>query len=139
MRKGDWRVGSLSCSQIDRCVWSLACLAVCGGRTLGLGGFLDGSAGVQESPHDASAADTGDVQSDSAGSRGAVAACTQESAQGAIGENAPLSGCSTLLGWAWDGSKCIPVVGCICEGSDCSNLSGDLSTCSAAHAHCFSD
>lgn len=27
--------------------------------------------------------------------------------------------CDSVFGWAWDGSKCVAVVGCVCEGSDC--------------------
>jgi hypothetical protein len=30
--------------------------------------------------------------------------------------------CNTFLGWGWDGSKCIAIVGCECQGSDCQGL-----------------
>jgi hypothetical protein len=36
--------------------------------------------------------------------------------------------CNHLLGFAWDGLECVPVVGCVCRGSDCPDLitrSGD--------------
>ncbi len=46
------------------------------------------------------------------------------------------TGCRTVFGWAWDGSKCIPIVGCTCEGSDCGALLADRSTCAAAYSDC---
>jgi hypothetical protein len=37
--------------------------------------------------------------------------------------------CQKVFGWAWDGSKCIAVVGCNCVGSQCSSLMKDEFTC----------
>jgi hypothetical protein len=30
-----------------------------------------------------------------------------------------LGDCSIVFGLVWDGSKCVTIVGCICQGSDC--------------------
>jgi hypothetical protein len=44
--------------------------------------------------------------------------------------------CTTVFGWAWDGSKCIAIVGCTCEGSDCGGVLADRSACAAAYSDC---
>ena len=46
--------------------------------------------------------------------------------------------CNQVLGWGWNGSKCIPVVGCTCSGSDCRSLLQTQGDCSAVFAdHCL--
>jgi hypothetical protein len=30
--------------------------------------------------------------------------------------------CNDFLGWGWNGGNCVPVVGCMCQGSDCTGL-----------------
>ena len=47
--------------------------------------------------------------------------------------------CDTVLGWAWDGSKCYPLTGCACYGTDCARLVVDELACIVDHAsHCQS-
>jgi hypothetical protein len=48
-------------------------------------------------------------------------------------------GCQLVFGWGWDGTECIPIVGCQCQGVDCSDLLPRSSTCKAAYAHCLAD
>jgi hypothetical protein len=44
--------------------------------------------------------------------------------------------CNQILGWGWNGSACAPVVGCICEGSDCRSLVQHLPDCNRAFGNC---
>jgi hypothetical protein len=44
--------------------------------------------------------------------------------------------CNTLLDWSWNGSKCIPLVGCACQGRDCYNNLDDLFTCNTVFLGC---
>ncbi len=44
--------------------------------------------------------------------------------------------CNDPFGWAWDGIKCVAVVGCECVGSDCGELLPDSSTCAAVFSGC---
>jgi hypothetical protein len=46
--------------------------------------------------------------------------------------------CNAIFGWAWDGSGCVPVVGCVCHGSDCVDLAGNFVLC-AGQRRCFRD
>jgi hypothetical protein len=41
------------------------------------------------------------------------------------------TGCRIVFGWGWDGSKCYPIVGCVCAGRDCNRLIPDRNTCQA--------
>jgi hypothetical protein len=43
--------------------------------------------------------------------------------------------CDAVLGYAWNGSRCVSISGCECEGSDCERLAS-LEVCEAAHARC---
>jgi hypothetical protein len=48
--------------------------------------------------------------------------------------------CNDFLGWGWDGSKCSPVVGCLCQGSDCVGLTtGSASDCLGNYSQCPQD
>lgn len=44
--------------------------------------------------------------------------------------------CNVVQGWGWGGEECVPVVGCICEGSDCRSLLQTQTDCSATFASC---
>lgn len=44
--------------------------------------------------------------------------------------------CNFFQGWGWDGAKCVAVVGCVCQGSDCRALLGDQSGCELTYRHC---
>lgn len=44
--------------------------------------------------------------------------------------------CEMYMGLAWDGSDCVGVSGCSCEGADCDKLTLDRDECLAAHTHC---
>ena len=46
--------------------------------------------------------------------------------------------CNNILGWAWGGTKCVPVVGCVCAGSDCRSLLQTETDCSGAYYTCVS-
>jgi len=41
------------------------------------------------------------------------------------------------LGAAWNGTECVHLSGCSCEGEDCDSLYGDIGECQAAHADCL--
>jgi hypothetical protein len=47
--------------------------------------------------------------------------------------------CGYFMGWGWDGSKCVAIVGCACDGSDCVTLLRDEFTCSVAFQTCSRD
>lgn len=42
-------------------------------------------------------------------------------------------GCNVVQGWGWDGTKCVAIVGCLCEGSDCRALLADQTACQDAY------
>jgi hypothetical protein len=44
--------------------------------------------------------------------------------------------CKMLLGWKWDGSQCVSLGGCSCQGADCDRLFGSAQICQTAMAHC---
>jgi hypothetical protein len=48
--------------------------------------------------------------------------------------------CNVIVGWAWNGSGCVPLVGCVCQGNDCydSHLE-DAFLCEEAFAGCARD
>ena len=54
-------------------------------------------------------------------------------------DGAGIGDCDIPLGWAWDGSKCIAVVGCICRGGDCGTLLPDSQTCDDVFGQCAED
>jgi hypothetical protein len=47
--------------------------------------------------------------------------------------------CSRLFGWAWNGSKCVAIVGCVCRGSDCPGLFLDPGLCLSFDELCSPD
>jgi hypothetical protein len=46
------------------------------------------------------------------------------------------AGCSTVLGYAWDGGQCAPARGCACTGA-CDRLYASLADCTTARAPCI--
>jgi hypothetical protein len=44
--------------------------------------------------------------------------------------------CLCIMGFAWDGSQCVALGDCACEGADCSKLTETIEECQAAHATC---
>jgi hypothetical protein len=44
--------------------------------------------------------------------------------------------CSAFFGYAWDGSACIGLGGCSCEGDDCDQTYQSPEACEMAHAFC---
>lgn len=44
--------------------------------------------------------------------------------------------CGALLGYRFDGSVCMPLQGCECEGLDCDRMTPSLHACELAHDHC---
>lgn len=50
--------------------------------------------------------------------------------------NAAGLACDCMLGVAWDGSNCVGLGNCACEGADCDKLTRDVAQCVADHAHC---
>jgi hypothetical protein len=65
-----------------------------------------------------------------------AAPCTSTDAMGVAAGGFSSPACNNVLGWAWNGSKCIAVVGCSCVGSGCGDLLPVQSACRAAYAHC---
>jgi hypothetical protein len=68
-------------------------------------------------------------------------ACTPSDAVGIFSGDPnsldPSQFCFIVLGWGWDGAKCVPIAGCSCEGSDCNALLESRSSCVAAYANCL--
>ncbi|MBI4605820.1 MAG: hypothetical protein HY721_27960 [Planctomycetes bacterium] len=60
---------------------------------------------------------------------GCPGACDSMDARG-VGE------CKKLLGFAWDGRRCLTLGGCECEGADCGRLYPSADACQAAVAGC---
>jgi len=60
--------------------------------------------------------------------------CTRTDARGAGFVNGRT--CNVVQGWGWNGSRCVAVVGCTCEGSDCRSLLQTETDCSGAFVHC---
>ncbi|UJR82764.1 hypothetical protein [Sandaracinus amylolyticus] len=46
-------------------------------------------------------------------------------------------GCTTELGWKWDGNRCAPVVGCTCTGTFCPSLFASRDACRAGSETCI--
>lgn len=47
------------------------------------------------------------------------------------------AGCTKQLGYTWDGSTCVPLVGCSCVGSDCTLATGlTFTLCKKMFSHC---
>jgi hypothetical protein len=44
--------------------------------------------------------------------------------------------CEAIVGWAWNGTECVGLNGCGCEGLDCDEVLLDHDLCEAAHAEC---
>lgn len=44
--------------------------------------------------------------------------------------------CLCLLGYAWDGTRCVALGNCACEGRDCDKLTETLEDCQSRHASC---
>ena len=44
--------------------------------------------------------------------------------------------CDLALGWFWDGSACVSLSGCVCDGIDCGLAALGAGECDAAHAAC---
>lgn len=44
--------------------------------------------------------------------------------------------CTLLLGYKWDGKKCVSFGGCTCVGKDCSKVFKKLADCTKAYSHC---
>lgn len=47
--------------------------------------------------------------------------------------------CLALLGWKWDGERCVNVGGCDCVGEDCDSLYDDEEACVADREACIDD
>jgi hypothetical protein len=45
--------------------------------------------------------------------------------------------CFCFLGYAWDGTGCVSLSDCFCEGDDCDKLTQTEEECLAAHAECL--
>ncbi len=48
----------------------------------------------------------------------------------------PEGSCDCFLGYAWNGSSCVSLADCGCEGADCDKLTRSREECVAAHAEC---
>jgi hypothetical protein len=48
-----------------------------------------------------------------------------------------LGSCFCFLGYAWDGSACVALNDCFCEGQDCDKLTQTQQDCETAHAACL--
>ena len=47
-----------------------------------------------------------------------------------------VGGCAMVLGVTWDGSACVSISGCSCQGSDCTKLYQTTQACQAATSIC---
>ncbi len=55
--------------------------------------------------------------------------CTAQEAKGD-------AACEKVLGYAWDGAVCNPIVGCSCHGADCDALFDSYTPCKSAYTSC---
>ena len=46
--------------------------------------------------------------------------------------------CALFLGWAWNGSQCVGISGCSCDGRDCDDLYPSRKACVVDHQMCLS-
>lgn len=60
---------------------------------------------------------------------GCPSACGPMDAQGS-------GPCAMILGYAWNGSRCVSLSGCSCEGEDCAGIFGSQEECEAAFEGC---
>ncbi len=44
--------------------------------------------------------------------------------------------CNCILGFAWNGSECMTLADCACEGSDCDKLTSSAEECQSQHSVC---
>lgn len=44
--------------------------------------------------------------------------------------------CTTSVGWAWNGSACVELIGCSCDGTDCFRVESTQELCEAPFASC---
>lgn len=55
----------------------------------------------------------------------------------AIAKEDPQEGpCDCFLGYSWNGSACVALADCFCEGADCNKLHRSQDDCQAVHANC---
>jgi hypothetical protein len=54
-------------------------------------------------------------------------------------EAVAIGDCNAIIGWGWDGTRCFPLVGCLCQGIDCMSLSISLDRCGLAFSDCPRD
>jgi hypothetical protein len=47
--------------------------------------------------------------------------------------------CNNFVGYTWNGSRCVPQRGCLCEGDQCPGVYAQLTTCEAEHQMCLMD
>jgi hypothetical protein len=47
--------------------------------------------------------------------------------------------CAAFFGYAWNGSACVGLSGCSCEGTDCGSTFDTPEACEMAYAHCTGD
>ena len=72
--------------------------------------------------------------------KAATPVCTGQASRGCSPSDAMGVGdCNDFLGFGWDGSKCIALVGCVCQGSDCGILLSAEIDCNAVFAPCGHD
>jgi len=106
------------------------------------GGFVDGSDAIRDvsqgnAVHEpAEAACEGPQCAGETTPLPASRPCNPTDARGTGGSGFSSPMCNVVLGWAWDGTKCIAILGCSCEGSGCGDLFPVQSVCRAAFAHC---
>jgi hypothetical protein len=103
-------------------------------ETGGTGGSSTGATGGDNSSGGSTAATGGSSTggSGTGGSSTLPAGCEAQDVR-------EVGSCEPFRGAAWNGTSCVVVSGCSCEGADCDNLARSLEACAAAHAHCFDD
>ena len=72
---------------------------------------------------------TGACAGSDAGVRDAASACAAQAAAG-------VGACDRFFGYAWNGSTCVTISGCSCEGSACGALFTTVEECRAAYPSC---
>lgn len=66
--------------------------------------------------------------------------CSPSAPRGcAVSDAVGVGDCNDFLGWAWDGTACIAVVGCLCQGSDCGTLLVSSFDCVSTFLPCGGD
>jgi hypothetical protein len=72
--------------------------------------------------------------------KAAIPICSIHASRGCAPSDAlGVGDCNDFLGFGWDGTKCIAIVGCLCQGSDCGTLLSAQFDCYGVFLPCMQE